>query len=183
MKSIALISDRNFHGRSRPMAKGHRCNWFIRHWTMTWAVPGAAPPHARRAERRLCHECGAEHPTGKSFPNSPRSSELVSITAKVTDPEGVSSVLLAYQVVSPGSYIPATLPLTTAQLNNYNTAPITNALNPAFEAAANWTTVSMHDDGLDGDAVAVMTFILSSFLCRAIEPWCAIESPALIREA
>src|SRR5205085_8729056 len=58
-------------------------------------------------------------------------------------------------VVTPGNYIPATLPLTTAQLNTLNANPtLTNALNPAFELPANWTSVAMHDDGLNGDAVA-----------------------------
>lgn len=87
-------------------------------------------------------------------PNSPRSTNQVTVTAKVTDTNGVATVTLAYQVVAPGSYIPATLPLTTAQLNNLNNVPMTNALNPAFELAANWTTVAMHDDGANGDAVA-----------------------------
>jgi hypothetical protein len=87
-------------------------------------------------------------------PNTPGSSNAVVVTAKVTDPEGVAAVALAYQVVKPGNYIPATLPLTFTQLNNLNTAPMTNAPNPAFEAATNWTVVSMHDDGLGGDAVA-----------------------------
>ncbi len=87
-------------------------------------------------------------------PNQPRSTNQVVITAKVTDPEGVSSVMLSYQLVAPGSYIPATLPLTFAQLNNLNTVPMTNAPNPAFEAATNWTTVTMTDDGLNGDEVA-----------------------------
>jgi hypothetical protein len=87
-------------------------------------------------------------------PNSPRSTDPIVVTAKVTDPQGVGSVQLAYQIVSPGGYIPATFPLTTAQLNNYNTAPLTNALNPAFEAVTNWTTLAMRDDGLNGDAVA-----------------------------
>ena len=87
-------------------------------------------------------------------PNAPRSTNSVTITAKVTDPDGVASVTLAYQVVTPGNYIPATLPLTGAQLNNLNAVPLTNSLNPAFELPANWTTVAMHDDGLNGDAVA-----------------------------
>jgi len=87
-------------------------------------------------------------------PNSPRSTNQVLVTCKVTDPDGVAAVSLAYQVVLPGSYIPATLPLTTAQLNNLNNAPMTNSLNPAFEHPTNWTTVVMHDDGLNGDAVA-----------------------------
>ncbi len=87
-------------------------------------------------------------------PNSPRSTNQVTVTCKVTDPDGVDSVTLAYQVVAPGAYIPATLPLTTAQLNNLNNVPLTNSLNPAFELPANWTTVTMHDDGANGDAVA-----------------------------
>ena len=87
-------------------------------------------------------------------PNSPRSTNQVTVTCKVTDPDGVGSVSLAYQIVAPGSYIPATLPLTTAQLNNLNNTPMTNSLNPAFENPANWTTIVMHDDGLNGDAVA-----------------------------
>src|SRR5262249_30704086 len=82
---------------------------------------------------------------------SPGSTNVVAITCKVTDPEGVAAVTLAYQVVAPGRFIPATLPLTTAQLNNLNTTPLTNQLNPEFEASTNWTTVSMHDDGLNGD--------------------------------
>lgn len=87
-------------------------------------------------------------------PNSPRSTNQVAVTCKVTDPDGVASVMLAYQVVTPGNYIPATLPLTTVQLNNLNNVPLTNSPNPVFELPANWTTVSMHDDGVNGDAVA-----------------------------
>ncbi len=88
-------------------------------------------------------------------PNTPASTNQVTITAKVTDPEGVASVVVAYQVVTPGNYIPATLPLIAAQLNSLNANPtLTNALNPAFENPANWTSVAMHDDGLNGDAVA-----------------------------
>lgn len=88
-------------------------------------------------------------------PKQPTSSNAVVITAKVTDPEGVASVLLSYQVVLPGQFIPARLPLTTAQLNSLNTNPgLTNPINPAFEAPTNWITVAMRDDGLDGDAQA-----------------------------
>ncbi len=87
-------------------------------------------------------------------PAAPRSTQPIVVTAKVTDPQGVASVTLAYQIVAPGSFIPALLPLTTAQLNNYNTVPLTNSPNPQFELAANWTTVAMRDDGLGGDAVA-----------------------------
>ncbi len=87
-------------------------------------------------------------------PNSPRSTNQVVITAKVTDPNGVASVMLAYQVVTPGNFIPATLPLTGTQLNSLNSTPMTNSLNPAFEASSNWVSVAMHDDGVNGDTVA-----------------------------
>jgi hypothetical protein len=88
-------------------------------------------------------------------PETPSSTNSVVITAKVTDPEGVASVTLAYQVVAPGAFIPARLPLTTTQINSLNSNPaLTNALNPAFEAATNWTVVTMRDDGLNGDVVA-----------------------------
>ena len=67
-------------------------------------------------------------------PQQPASGQAVTITAKVTDPEGVASVNLDYQLVNPGSYIPVE--------------------DPAYNAPANWTTVAMHDDGVNGDLVA-----------------------------
>lgn len=85
-------------------------------------------------------------------PKSPASTNQVLVTAKVTDPQGVASVTLQYQVVTPGNYIPAFLPFTVAQLNANPKA--TPPANPAFEASTNWITVTMHDDGMDGDAVA-----------------------------
>jgi hypothetical protein len=90
----------------------------------------------------------------KHTPKSPTATNQVTITCKVTDPEGVASVSLRYQLVAPGQFLPATLPLTVAQLNNYNSVPLTNSPNPAFEAATNWITIAMHDDGLNGDEAA-----------------------------
>lgn len=88
-------------------------------------------------------------------PQVPASTNQVQITCKVTDPEGVGSVQLHYQVVLAGAFLPASLPLTTAQLNRLNTSPaLTNAANPAFEAATNWSAVALWDDGTHGDAVA-----------------------------
>jgi hypothetical protein len=58
--------------------------------------------------------------------------DTVTITARVTDPQGVQSVSLAYQIVEPGQYIEINTPA-------YNT---------------NWTTVAMRDDGTSGDATA-----------------------------
>jgi hypothetical protein len=88
-------------------------------------------------------------------PEEPTASQPVAITAKVTDPEGVRSVKLRFQVVAPGAYMPSRLPLTTAQLNSLNNNPnLTPSPNPAFEDPANWTEVIMVDDGTGGDAEA-----------------------------
>ena len=65
-------------------------------------------------------------------PKQPAGGDPVRITAKVTDPDGVSSVVLEYQVVMPGSYIERT--------------------DPAYESS--WTTVAMNDTGVDGDVAA-----------------------------
>ncbi|MBE3123602.1 MAG: lamin tail domain-containing protein, partial [Planctomycetes bacterium] len=62
----------------------------------------------------------------------PQSGQAVTITAKVTDPDGVQSVTLQYQLVDAGSYI-------------------------AIEDAAyqtTWTSLTMVDDGTGGDEVA-----------------------------
>ncbi|HXG46554.1 MAG TPA: lamin tail domain-containing protein, partial [Methylomirabilota bacterium] len=67
-------------------------------------------------------------------PGQPRSGQPVAITAKVTDPHGVASVLLEYQVVRPGSYIELT--------------------DAAYTNAANWTPLPMNDAGVAGDALA-----------------------------
>lgn len=69
-----------------------------------------------------------------NVPVQPTSGQAVTITTKVTDPEGVASVKLSYQTVDPGNYIAIE--------------------DPAYNNPANWTTLNMHDDGLNGDAVA-----------------------------
>jgi hypothetical protein len=65
-------------------------------------------------------------------PQAPVAGQDVMITMKVTDPEGVSSVSLQYQVVDPGDYI---------------------AINDPRYATL-WTTVAMRDDGTSGDVTA-----------------------------
>jgi hypothetical protein len=65
-------------------------------------------------------------------PEQPRPGATVRVTAKVTDPDGVGSVTLHYQVVNPGAYIERT--------------------DPAY--AASWTAVAMRDDALGGDVTA-----------------------------
>jgi hypothetical protein len=104
-------------------------------WRSAYPTPGAengqvwavnTPPHIRQVN----HE-----------PAQPRSGQEVTITAKVTDPDGVASVTLSYQPVNPGNYIPVTLPNLSY---SEPTLP-----NPDYEA--NWTQIPMHDDGLNGD--------------------------------
>jgi len=85
-------------------------------------------------------------------PQSPSSTNQVLVTAKITDPQGVASVVLHYQVVAPGNFIPAYIPFTVAQLNA--TPLATPPANPTFEVSTNWVAIAMHDDGLDGDEVA-----------------------------
>ena len=90
--------------------------------TTTGPTPGARnttysaniPPHMRQV---------------KNKPEQPESSEDVEITVKVTDPDGVQSVNLSYQLVYPGSYI-----------------EISDA-----EYETNWTSLPMTDDGTGGD--------------------------------
>lgn len=82
----------------------------------------------------------------------PTSTDAVMITAKVTDPQGVASVELQYQVVLPGQYLPARLPVPNEQLIADGTLRPT--ANPEYFDPANWTTLVMHDNGTGGDAVA-----------------------------
>lgn len=65
-------------------------------------------------------------------PTVPKSGEVVTITAKVDDADGVFSVALEYQLVEPGQYIRLTDP----------------------EYTTKWTRVQMHDDGHSGDTRA-----------------------------
>lgn len=65
-------------------------------------------------------------------PKQPVSDQPVKITAKITDPEGVASVQLQYQIVEPGSFIELT--------------------NPAYKTG--WTSLPMGDTGADGDEFA-----------------------------
>jgi len=65
-------------------------------------------------------------------PKQPVSGEVVTITAKVTDPDGVLRVTLLYQIVAPGAYV-------ALQDTRY---------------ASNWVSAQMYDDGLNGDAAA-----------------------------
>lgn len=80
-------------------------------------------------------------------PKSPRGGEDVVVQAKVTDPDGVSLVMLEAQVVAPGSYVPAFLAKTTSSLLANPNGPRTP--NPAYEQG--WTAYEMKDDGVFPD--------------------------------
>ena len=83
-------------------------------------------------------------------PRQPISNQPFQITAKITDPDGVATVQLHYQVVVPGKYLPAYFPLSHSELLSNPDQPLFT--NPGFEAEENWRTLSMRDDGLEGDA-------------------------------
>ncbi len=75
------------------------------------------PPHIRQV---------------RHSPKQPKSQEAVTISAKVTDSDGVASVTLQYQVVEPGSYI--------------------NLDDGQYRS--NWTDLAMLDDGTGPDEEA-----------------------------
>ena len=66
------------------------------------------------------------------FPKQPKSGEMVTITAKVTDSDGVSGATLQCQIVDPGEYI---------NINDW-------------QYDTTWFNMAMHDDGLNGDELA-----------------------------
>ncbi|MGK0185343.1 MAG: hypothetical protein ACI9R3_001119 [Verrucomicrobiales bacterium] len=88
----------------------------------------------------------------KHMPEQPASGAEAVITAKVTDPDGVASVMLEYQIVLPGAYVPPYLAKTSSELTRNPTDP--NEPNPDYFDAANWTAVPMLNDGTGGDAAA-----------------------------
>ena len=75
------------------------------------------PPHIRQVEHS---------------PQQPVSAEAVTISAKVTDSDGVADVTLQYQIVEPGDYINI----------------------EDWRYRANWTDVEMRDDGFGADEEA-----------------------------
>ena len=83
-------------------------------------------------------------------PKAPQADEMVVITAKVTDSEGVAVVTLETQEVAPGAYVPAFLAKSTSALLSNPTGPRTP--NPAYEE--NWASEEMRDDGVAPDEFA-----------------------------
>jgi hypothetical protein len=86
------------------------------------------------------------------LPERPTSADSIVVTARITDPQGVASATLSYQLVAPGAFIPSTLPKAVSGGNFVNvTVPL--AANPAFEDPANWVVAAMRDDGTGGDVL------------------------------
>ena len=65
-------------------------------------------------------------------PQQPAAGQDILVTAKITDPDGVSGVNFEFQLVEPGSYIRMT----------------------DFAYNTQWTAIAMTDDGINGDKVA-----------------------------
>lgn len=85
-------------------------------------------------------------------PDQPSTADPIVVTALVTDPDGVGEVLLRYQIVRPGHYLPAWLPLPHSTLLSRPTTDLEP--NPEFEDPASWLTVRMVDDGTAPDLLA-----------------------------
>jgi hypothetical protein len=103
-------------------------------WRSSLRVGGANGPTPGRTNTVFATNAPPQIRQVEHSPNEPTSGQSVKITAKVTDPHGVASVTLQYQIVSPGAYIE----LTDAAYNN----------------AANWITLAMNDAGTNGDTDA-----------------------------
>lgn len=115
-------------------------------------VPAIGPPTPGRANSVLAENAAPQVRQVDHALAVPKELEANTVTAKVTDPEGVARVRLRYQVVQPGQHIPAFFPVPLPTLLGNANAP--RPPNPAFEDPANWATLDMRDDGLGGDEVA-----------------------------
>lgn len=102
-----------------------------------------APPIVSLVE----HGLEGEEPANKEMP----STTPVVVSAQVSDPDGVSSVQLLYQVNRAGSFEPAELPLSPAILGLTPEAP--RAINTQFSDQGMWSRLEMKDDGAGHDAV------------------------------
>ncbi|MBN2473869.1 MAG: lamin tail domain-containing protein [Pirellulales bacterium] len=114
--SISSSSDAFFDGQLRSTTGGEAG---LTPGRVNSVFAANAPPQMRQLEHS---------------PEQPASGQEVTVTVKVTDPDGVADVALAYQLVEPGDYI---------------------SINDArYENPVYWTRVAMYDDGTHGDAFA-----------------------------
>ncbi len=120
---VPIISPGN--GHSIQLVNPYLDNDLAGSWRSALPTPAARnagvyadniPPHIRQV---------------KHSPKQPKAGQTVTITAKVTDPDGVAGVTLFIQLVDPGNYI---------------------ALKDS-QYQSNWGDLEMNDNGLDGDAI------------------------------
>ena len=103
-------------------------------WDAKLLVTQLASPSPGRANSVYATNAAPQMRQLEQTPQAPTSNTPVTISIKATDPQGVASMLLKYQLVDPGNYIATE--------------------DAAYSNPANWTSVAMHDDGLNGDLVA-----------------------------
>ncbi len=93
----------------------------------SWASSGSLLPSPGRTNSVFSASVAPNIRQVTHFPKQPAATNTVLVTAKVTDPEGVNPVVLSYQVVAPGSFLPSYIPLTVAELNaNPAATPLPN---------------------------------------------------------
>ncbi len=92
----------------------------------------SAPPTPGAVNSVLVDNAAPQMRQVNHAPEQPQANQAVTITARVTDPDGVQSVQLSYQLVNPGDYI--------------------SQSDPRYQTT--WTQVAMRDDGQLGDAAA-----------------------------
>ena len=105
----------------------------------------SAPPTAGRRNAPYNIEAPPQVRQVSHTPKQPASDVPVVISARVTDPEGVSSVSLAYQTIRPGGYFCRYLKFSSNGSPNFD---------PRYELPTAWNPVPMADDGLNDDLLA-----------------------------
>ena len=161
-EDFALPSPRQLLQPGRNILAVHAMNVSVRSNDFsadaTIFVPGAedaddlTPPSPGGANSVLSETAPPQVRQVSHFPEQPTSDDVVVVSAKVTDPDGVESVRVLYQVVEPGHYIPATLPHPHATLISRPDNP--QEPNPEFTADENWVVAAMFDDGTSGDVTS-----------------------------
>ncbi len=116
-------------------------------WRSAIEAPTPYKPNSTRVDNAPPQMRQVDHE-----PRMPPVGEPCVITIKATDPDGVKAVNLQYQIVKPGSYLQAFLAKSSSVLRSRPNDPLEP--NPEFENPDHWTSISMVDDGTNGDALA-----------------------------
>ena len=122
-------------------------NWRCSGYTTGVYAGSPTPGAANTVSARTVSQIPPAIRKVQNQPEMPEPNEEVVITAKITDPDGIDEVLLKYQLVLPGNYIPVTLP-------NYPSTYPETAANQDYLDDSNWQTLPMNDNGINGDIAA-----------------------------